>query len=194
MNSDMADENEAGTSTLLYASAHQLFADSEAAARDMVSRPVNGEDSLAFMANLLESDTPEEAINFGAYLLPKRKAVWWGHECLRGLNHLLVEQDLAMLQLAENWVREPDEARRVQALTQASAVRNETPGVWIAYAAGWSGGSMATPDLPPVPPPPYLTPRAVSAGILGALAKVDLGHRATTLGVFVRMGIDLARR
>jgi hypothetical protein len=45
-----------------------------------------------------------------------------------------------------------------------------------------------------VTPPPYLTARAVNAGILSALARVDVKHRGQTLKVFVEMGISLATR
>lgn len=173
--------------------ARQLFEEFDAAGEDIAARP-GEEDSLDFMAALAETATPEEAITFGAYLLPRRKAVWWGHECVRGLVHLLTDQDLRMLQLAEKWVREPEEANRAAALTQAMASRGKSPGVWIALAAGWSGGSLVDPGLPPVPPPAHLTPRAVNAGILSGLATVDLAHRAATLKIFVQMGIDLARR
>ena len=72
--------------------------------------------------------------------------------------------------------------------------QTKTPGVWIALAAGWSGGSMIGPDSVPVTPPPYLTAKAVNAGVLGVLARVDRKERAATLGRFVDMGIRLAMR
>ena len=48
--------------------------------------------------------------------------------------------------------------------------------------------------VPPVPPPPYLTPRAVNAGVLSVLARVDRTLRAKTLASFIDMGIRLAMR
>ena len=72
------------------------------------------------------------------------------------------------------------------------ASQTKTPGVWIALAAGWSGGSMIGPDSVPVTPPPYLTAKAVNAGVLSVLARVDRKERASTLGRFVDMGIRLA--
>lgn len=178
---------------LHFAHAKDLFDEIPAAAEDILARP-NGESSLEFFAALATRPTPEEAITFGAYLLPRRKSVWWGHECVRSLIHLLTDQDLRMLQLAEGWVREPEEAQRLTAMNEGMAARNKSPGVWIALAAAWSGGSMADSSLPKIPPPPYLTARAVNAGILGALARVDIKHRATTLKHFVDMGVELASR
>lgn len=178
---------------LHYTAAKDLFDDVPEAGEDIGSRPDN-ETPLAFIGVLQKSKTPEEAIAFTAYVLPKRKAVWWGHQCLMGVDHLLSPQDKLMLQLAEDWVREPEEAIRYRALNEAMATRTKTPGVWIALAAGWSGGSLSAPDLPRVPPPPALTPRAVNTGIMGILAKIDTKHRAPTLKTFVDMGVDLARR
>jgi hypothetical protein len=113
---------------------------------------------------------------------------------VRSLIHLLTDQDLRMLQLAEAWVREPEEEQRAAAMVEGMAARQKTPGVWIALAAAWTGGSMADATLPRIAPPPYLTPRAINAGSLGALARVDNKHRATTLGHFVEMGATLATR
>jgi hypothetical protein len=179
--------------SLHYPKAKDLFDEVPAAGEDILTRPTN-EPSLEFLGVLARSPTPEEAITFGAYLLPRRKAVWWGHECVRSLIHLLTDQDLRMLQLAEGWVREPEEQQRIAAMNEAMAARQKSPGVWIALAAAWSGGSMVEPSLPKIPPPPYLTPRAVNGGILSALARVDVTHRATTLSHFVEMGMSLATR
>ena len=178
---------------LHFATAKDLFEAFHTAGEDILARPVN-ETALEFLTVLHKSPTPEESITYGAYLLPRRKAVWWGHQCVKRLGHLMSAEDLRMLDLAENWVMESEEPQRVEALTESLAAPDKSPGVWIALAAGWSGGSMAGPEAPRVAPPPYLTPRAVNAGILGALARVDNKHRAPTLKGFVDMGISLATR
>ena len=100
-----------------------------------------------------------------------------------------------MLALAENWVRQPEEDQRCAVLDAGMAAPTKTPGVWIALAAGWSGGSMMRAGCrAPVTPPPYLTAKAVNAGVLGALARVDRKARAATLRPFVDMGMRLATR
>lgn len=170
--------------------ARDLFEAYPTAGDDIGARPAD-ETPLEFVEILSRSATPEEAVTFAAYLLPRRKAVWWAHECARSLLHLLTEQDRQMIGLAEAWVREPEEDRRYAALSSGMACKSKTPGVWIALAAGWSGGSMSDPGLPKVPPPPYLTARAVNAGVLGVLARVDNGHRAPTLRTFIDMATGL---
>lgn len=177
--------------TLRFASAHELFESFPMVVEDMQSLP-DGESSLEFLTKLTQSDTPEEAVTFAAYLLPRRKAVWWGCQCVGGLSELLNDIDRHMLDLAEQWVRQPEEEQRLAAFAEGMAVRSKTPGVWIALAAGWSGGSLAPPDAQKVIPPPYLTARAVNTGILGALAQVDARHRADTLDRFVDRAVKLA--
>ena len=51
-----------------------------------------------------------------------------------------------MLALAESWVRYPEEDERCAVLDAGMAGTAKTPGVWVALAAGWSGGSMLPPD------------------------------------------------
>ena len=97
-----------------------------------------------------------------------------------------------MLALARDWVSEPEEDRRYAALNEGMAALNKTPGVWIALAAGWSGGNIAPGGSEPVPSQPFFTPKAVNAGILFMLARVPVASRAAVLSGFVEMGIKLA--
>ena len=57
--------------------------------------------------------------------------------------------------------------------------------------AGWSGGTMGPLNVSPIPPPPFLTPRAVNAAVLGLLARVDTDHRDEILRGFVEMAVKL---
>lgn len=181
------------TQRLRFSTARDLFQAFPVALDDMVARP-SDRGSLEFLRDLVAGPTPEDAITFCAYLLGLREAVWWGHQCLSLLPERLAPEDLAMLALAEDWVRRPEEDTRTKSLEAGMASRTKTPGVWIALAAGWSGGSMIGPDSMPVTPPPYLTAKAVNAGVLGVLARVDRKGRGPTLGRFVDMGIRLATR
>ncbi|MFY0633361.1 MAG: hypothetical protein JXQ91_06090 [Vannielia sp.] len=157
---------------------------------DVTARP-NGHSSIDFIGALSKGDTPEEAITYCAYVLPRRFAVWWGHECLKRIEEKLDQTDKDMLELAAKWVGDPDEDKRYKALDAAMEAKSKSPGVWMALGAGWASGSMAGPDVPPVPPPPFLTARAVNAGLLSALARYDVTTRAEHLQRFVRMALML---
>lgn len=178
---------------LRYKTARDLFEAFPTASEDMAAQP-SDRPSLDFITGLVAGPTPEDGITFCAYLLPKREAVWWGRQCLNRISEMLDAEDHEMLALAENWVRYPDEDQRNAALDAGMASRTKSPGVWIALAAGWSSGSMLDPDAAPVAPPPYLTAKAVNAGILSALARVDRKVRGGTLRAFVDVGVELATR
>jgi hypothetical protein len=178
---------------LRFITARDLFDAFPSATEDMAASP-SDRPSLDFVNGLVAGPTPEDGITFCAYLLSKREAVWWGRQCLNRIPDMLDADDHEMLALAENWVRYPDEDQRNAALNAGMASRTKTPGVWIALAAGWSGGSMLDPDAASVVPPPYLTAKAVNAGILSALARVDRKARGGTLRAFVGMGVQLASR
>lgn len=179
------------THRLRFGTARELFDAFPTAAQDMKAAPTDAP-PLDFCRTQLAGKVPEDAITFCAYLLPRRVAVWWGHECLTQLPDLLDDQDRRMLALAHEWVAEPDENRRYAALTEAMAAVEKTPGVWIALAAGWSGGSIAPRDMEPVPAQPFFTPKAVNAGILFMLARVATADRPAVLAGFVEMGLALA--
>lgn len=147
---------------------------------------------VAFIRKLSQSETPEEAVTFAAYVLPRRHAVWWAHECLRHVPDLLNDRDQQMLGLAAAWVTEPNEDTRYAAMDAAMDSDSKTAGVWVALGAGWSGGSMTPPDYQPVPPPPFLTARAVNAGILSVLAHIDAKERKQALENFVQMAMVIA--
>jgi hypothetical protein len=175
---------------LRFATARELFEAFPSALEDMGASP-SDRPSLDFLSDLTTSPTPEDAVTFCAYLLPRRAAVWWGHQCLSRLPDLLAPHDRELLEVVEGWVREPEEERRYAALDAGMSAPAKTPGAWIALAAGWSGGSMAPPGMAPVPPPPFLTARAVNAGVLSALARVALKQRAAVLSACVAMGARL---
>ncbi|MDD7972861.1 DUF6931 family protein [Roseinatronobacter alkalisoli] len=157
----------------------------------MDARPTQGEAALAFALRLLNSATPEEAVTFTAQLFTRRVAIWWGHECLRHLENLLDPPDIEMMALAAAWVATPDAAHRSRVAEAAAACSTRSPGVWLAMAAGWTGGSMAPADAPVVPPPRFLTGRGVNAAVLSALARGKRADRQETLETFIGMAHDL---
>lgn len=178
------------SSNLRFETAEELFIAIPEVSDDMLSE-ASSQPSLDYLKELTSSSTPEEALTFSAYLLDKRRSVWWGRQCLNTIPNMLSQSDLQMLIYAENWVKQNNEESRNIALENATNVDPKTPGVWVALGAAWSGGSMVEQDLPPVPPPAFLTPRAINAGVLGILARVETTERKRTIIKFVRLAIDL---
>jgi hypothetical protein len=168
-----------------------LFVQIPELAEDMEARPQPGEPALTFALRLLNSPAPEEAVTFMAQLFTRRVAIWWGHECLRYLEPLLEAQDLEMMALCAAWVATPDDGHRQRVASEAEACATRSPGVWLALAAGWTGGSLAPANSPVVPPPRFLTGRGVNAAVLSALARGKREDRQATLATFLAMAQDL---
>ena len=171
--------------------AEEIFAAIPQATEDIAGRPLAGEAAVDFMKRLHGGPTPEDALTFAAYAFRPRYAVWWAYECLMARPEFLTTDDRDMLAVAVQWVAAQDEPSRNGAMTRAlSAERG--PGTWVALGAGWSGGSMVSPDHAPVPVQDFFVGRAVSTGVLMFLSRVVQEERRRWLAQFVFMAQSLA--
>jgi hypothetical protein len=137
---------------------------------------------------LVESGLYLDAIDFLAHALPKREAVWWA--CL-GVRHALgadlPPKEFAALKAAVEWVLEPDEPKRRAAQAAGEAADFGTAAGCAALAVYGSGGSLTPPDLPEVPPEPFMTAKAVS----GSLAMASVQGDPSTIPALQRELIEL---
>ncbi len=161
-------------SRLRYTTARGVFEAFPTATAD-IRTPATDDPPVAFLRALARGPTPEDALTFCAYCLPRREAVWWACQCLRTLIPSPSPADAVLIGAAEAWVREPEDAVRRAALSAGEAGDRESAATWAALAAGWSGGSMVADH--PVPCPPHLTAKAVRVAVLSALARLDAGSR-----------------
>ena len=178
-------------SRIRFTTARDLFEAFPAARDDMQAKPTD-EAPLAFLKRLTESETPEDAVAFCAYMLPRREAVWWGCQCVRGLGVPHNSEEAAALKAAEEWVREPEERSRREALQLGTDGSRNAPASWLALAAGWSGGNMMPAESPPVPAPPHLTAKAVRAAVLTAVARLPVKERRENLKKCLNEALRLA--
>jgi hypothetical protein len=132
----------------------------------------------------------EDAIRFLAVALPKREAVWWGLVCVREVLKAPPEPQAKALAAAERWVRDPSEPNRRAAGTAAEAADYGNPPGSLAAGAFWSGGSIAPPNVPPVPPRDDLTGLAVGGALLLA-AVTDPENCDAARGRFLAIGADV---
>ena len=122
----------------------------------------------------LSGPRPTDAIIFLAYLLPRREAVWWAIQCVRAM--LGSSADDGALRAADAWVRAPEDDNRRAALAACNARDQRAATTWLAFAAGWSGGSVTPSDNDPMPAPPAACAQGVhTAVILAACAGDPLG-------------------
>ncbi|MEP3670662.1 MAG: hypothetical protein ABJN42_28485, partial [Roseibium sp.] len=76
---------------------------------DIVSEPSGELAPEDYAMELQEGEEPLKALAYFAHVLPKRESVWWGMNCVAGLDGTRSEDDRQVLALSETWVREGDE-------------------------------------------------------------------------------------
>jgi hypothetical protein len=127
-----------------------------------------------------------------AHALPKREAVWWAAQCIRGtFGEQLSPADRAALAVAEEWAAEPTESNRRRAEAAAEQTKHETAAGWAAAAAFFSGGSIAPAGMPDVPPTETLTAQAVVVAI-SLSANADAKKAPARHAEFHALGARLA--
>jgi hypothetical protein len=132
----------------------------------------DGASPAQYLNELIAAKNLSEALQFLAFALPAREAVWWACQCSREELGDPVPQPLQdALEAAENWVRRPTEGNRRAAMTRAQATDLRSPAAWAAVGAFWSGGSLAPENCPEVPPPPDLAGRAIAGAVRLAAVK-----------------------
>jgi hypothetical protein len=140
----------------------------------VLAAPADDPNPLDYTRSALSGPRPTDAIIFLAHLLPRREAVWWAIQCVRAM--LGSNADDAAFRAADAWVRAPEDDNRRAALAAFNAGNHRAATTWLAFAAGWSGGSVTPPDKDPMPAPPAACAQGVhTAVILAACAGDPLG-------------------
>ena len=126
--------------------------------------PEESESPETFLVRLQALPTGTAALEFLAFALPKRCAVWWLIECVRMLPDL-TEEEAALLQCGERWVIKPSDANRRAVLKAAEDGDPGRAAHWVAMAAFYSDGSIAPESAPAVPPKDRVAGQSVLAGV-----------------------------
>ena len=155
-------------SRLRFSTAKEVFDTFPSAGKVIKTKPTI-EHPLTFLKRLAQGPAPVEAVGFCAFLLPRREAVWWATQSLRAMQPRGAPQDDAIA-AAEAWVRDPRDETRRAALALAEAGDSASPGTWVAFAAGYSGGSMVASHA--VPCPPDLTAKMARIAVVTALGRL----------------------
>jgi hypothetical protein len=147
-----------------------------------------------YLASLMQEQLDLDAIRFLAYALPKREAIWWACVCARRVHGLTPPAaSNAALLAAEKWVADPNEDNRRAAMPVAEAAGFRDPAGCVAAACFWSGGSLAPPNLPVVPPGEHLTAHGVASAILLAAVFTEPAQASEKHRAFLKLGLDVAR-
>jgi len=158
--------------------------------RYVVEPPEDDIKPLDLARALSATPRPSDALLFISHLLPRREAVWWAAQCVRAfIGEASVDE---ALRAAETWVRTPEADNRNAALSLANASDRRKSTTWLAFAAGWSGGSMLPPDREPLPPPAGACAMAANTAIMLAVAAGDPRAVVDRIGACAEAGVRFA--
>lgn len=138
-----------------------------------------------------------DTVQFLAHALPMVDGIYWASEAVSLRANEWDDTQLQAINSAKNWLQQPNETNRVRADQLAERVGLEAAPAWVAKAVYWSGtGSIVSPELPAVMPPPFLYGHAVAATIAITAAVPewkdgDLGAEAFYLKV-IEQGLSIA--
>jgi Family of unknown function (DUF6931) len=148
-----------------------------------------------FVGMLMERGLHLDAVKFLAHALPRREAVWWVWVCARKASGPAPKPAIKdALDATERWIVQPTDERRRQALTFGETADFGTAAGCAALAAFMSGGSLAPPEAPPVPPGEFLTAKAVSGGVILSAVATEPDKAPEKYQEFVKLGIEVAER
>ncbi|MCM2369870.1 DUF6931 family protein [Aporhodopirellula aestuarii] len=136
---------------------------------DVTPIALRHEDVEPLIAELTETEMYFPALRLRANTLPRIHAVWWACVCVRNLESKLSMKtlDLAALEAAEHWVKDPSDETRRAAEAASEAAGGGAAGL-IAYAAFTSGGGIGHPDVDPVEPDERLCGALVAGALMVA--------------------------
>ena len=150
---------------------------------------------LDFVALLMEKALFPDAVRFVAHALPKREAVWWGWVCARRAAGENPQPKIkAALDATERWIAQPNEDNRRLAMAAAEKAELGTAAGCAGLAAFFSGGSLAPPEAPVVPPGEFLTAKAVSGAVIFAAVDQEPEKAPEKFRSFVAQGVEVTTR
>jgi hypothetical protein len=148
-----------------------------------------------FVALLVDRKLYPDAVRFLAHGLPKREAVWWGWmSARRSAGENAPPKIKAALEATERWIAQPTEDNRRAAHAAAQIAKFTTAAGCAGLGAFFSGGSLAPPEVPPVPPGEYLTAKAIAGAVNLAAMGGEPREAPEKFKSFIAQGVDVARR
>jgi hypothetical protein len=147
-----------------------------------------------YVAALMVAGLTPDVVRFLSQALPKREGVWWACLAARAAGEAATPRpiDVEALAAAETWVFKPTEDHRRAAMDRAQAAEFSSPQAWAAVGAFWSGGSMAPPGQPVVPPAPHLAGRAIAGAVMLAAAQGEATLAPKRYARFIAQAMDIA--
>jgi len=147
--------------------------------------------TLSFLNRLCDEGLFHDAFVTLARVLPRQYAIIWGDRCLQfAPGSDVSDGEQHCINIARQWISNPDETLRRAALDAAEALEFDGPYAWFAAAVGFSGGSLTPRDLDEVPPPQHLTAVAIAAYLV-MLSVMDPATMKETSRKMIDTGLEM---
>jgi hypothetical protein len=148
-----------------------------------------------YVALLVERELYPDAVKIIAHLLPRREGVWWAWVCARRVSGDDPPPAIrAVLDAVERWITHPTDENRRQAMQAAEVAQFSTAAGCAGLAAFFSGGSLAPPNSPPVPPDEFLTAKAITGAVVIAAVSTQPERAPEKFRAFIEQGLDVGAR
>ena len=122
--------------------------------------------TLAFLNRLCDDELFHDAFITLARALPRQYAIIWAERCFSSYPaDEFSDEDRNCIEIVRQWLKNPSDSMRQAAMDAAESLEFNTACAWLGAAVGFSGGSLAPPDVPEVMPPEHLTAVAIAAGL-----------------------------
>ena len=146
-----------------------------------------------FLTALMDAKKFPDAVKFLAHAMPKREAVAWAAACARDIaGPNPPPKILNALNATDAWVQNPSEQNRRAAEAAYQVAEVSTPAGCAALSAFLSGGSLAPPNVPAVPPADHLTAHAASGAVTLAAVLTEPEKADEKFKRFLAKGMEYA--
>jgi hypothetical protein len=121
------------------------------------------------MRELVGAGLLVDAVRFLAQAVGPARAVTWALACVRELR---AEKNGTALAIFEAWLADPSDANRRAAANAAE----DGPEKSLGLAIFFSGGSIAPPEVNPIPAPPHVAEKLAAGAIMLAVVSENPEH------------------
>ena len=156
-------------------------------------------DGGALVQTLMANGKAPEALRVVAAALPPREGVWWAWVSARHAAQLAAPGGVpapavtAALTAVEQWIANPDEDRRRAAWAAGERAGLETAAGCAAAAVFFTTGSVAPPDVTPVPPPAGID-RTLVGNAVALAAAANPQHFEALAGAYIAQGLEVVKQ
>jgi hypothetical protein len=166
---------------------------------DATSFAAAATDGASLVQALVGNSKPAEALRVIAAALPPREGVWWAWVSARHASQLAEANRptpaavAAALEAVERWISNPDDDARRAAWTAGERAGLETAVGCTAAAIFLTSGSVAPPEVAPVPPPAGVDRLLVGSAVTLAAAS-DPVHYEALAGAYLAQGLEVVKQ